>query len=144
MSSSCLESNTNIRYITYLQRECFVPLIAIRRQRPWIFWRNRSLEFSPHWSLCSRVHTTNSLQWVRVAVCREHDVPISRLRKYGYRPATEQGEFQVRRAHQLHILLLNIGARTQPWGTSAAVFLGIENLPFSDFSILSVIKKQIL
>jgi hypothetical protein len=34
MSSSCLEGDTNISYITYLQRESLVPLIVVRRQEP--------------------------------------------------------------------------------------------------------------
>jgi hypothetical protein len=64
------------------------------------FW---SPEFSLHWTLCSTTHTMNSLQWVRIAVCTEHDVHASLSHKYRYRPWTEQEEFQVWWGRHLYV-----------------------------------------
>jgi hypothetical protein len=55
------------------------------------------------WSLYSSAHTTASLEWGCVAVCREHDVRGSLSHKYRYRPRTEQNEFQVQRMRRLYI-----------------------------------------
>jgi hypothetical protein len=86
----------------YLQRS-LVRLVVARRQGLYVFWRNRLPEISVHWSLFSRAHTKNSMQWVRVAVCREHEVRVSLSRKHRYHPQTEQDEFQMRRGHHLYI-----------------------------------------
>jgi hypothetical protein len=62
-----------------------------------------------------------------------------------YRPWTEQDEFQVPQRQHIYIYgLCDIGARTQPWGTSAIIFLGVENSPSNKkLNFLSVRKEAI-
>jgi hypothetical protein len=55
-------------------------------------------------NLCSSAHTTTSLQWGRIAVCRAQDVHISVSRRYRYHPWTEKGEFQALRGFHLYRL----------------------------------------
>jgi hypothetical protein len=71
------------------------------------------------------VLTTNSLQWGHIAVCREHNIHVSLSRKYRYCPQIEQDEFQVLQGIIFVYRLYNIGARTEPGGTPAAISLGI-------------------
>jgi hypothetical protein len=81
------------------------------------------------WSFCSSAHTTNSLQWGCVAVCREHNIHISLSRKYQVSSANRArcvpGTARTSCVHRIY----NIVARTEPWGTPADVFLGVENSP---------------
>jgi hypothetical protein len=93
MSSSCRRLHQDT--IHYLQMEYLVHLVVVHCQGSQVFWRNRLPELSLQWSLYSSVHTTTSLQWGRVAVCREEDVHVSVSRKYKYRPRTERDEFQL-------------------------------------------------
>jgi hypothetical protein len=142
MSSSCRKWHQDTLH--YLRRECLVRLVVVRHQELNVFWRNRPSGFFLHWSLCSNAHTTTSLRWVRAAVCREHDIRVSLSRKYRYRPRKEQDEFHVPPGWTSIYRLYSIGARTEPWGTTAAIFLGVENSPsIKTLNFLSVRKKAI-
>lgn len=99
MSSSCWKWHQDMVY--YLQRERLICLV--------VFWSNRSPEFLLHWSLCSSIHTINSLQWVHIAVCREHNIHVALSRKYRYHLWTQQDEFQVWQGHRLYIHCIILG-----------------------------------
>jgi hypothetical protein len=137
MSSSCRKWHQGTLH--YLLREYPVCLVVESRQG---LWSNGAHEFPLHWSLCSSAHTT-SLQWGPVAVCNEQDFHVLLSLKYVQILSASRSRQVWDAAGPLFVYsLYSTGARTEPSGTPASNFLGVENSPSNKTSnFMPVIKE---
>jgi hypothetical protein len=129
----------------YLRRGCSIHLFVVRPQRLRAFWRNRSPEFSLHWSLSSCVHIMTSLHSGHVIICREHDVHASLLHIYIYIGiACEKTEWLPCAAIVIFkYRLWSTGARTKTWSTLSHSWL---HVPWDwwPYTYISVCNNNIL